>query len=55
MSHELAGRRPGSLRFGKIVHGIVEIKIVVEHAIHKVFQVVDADMAKQALDYVGDV
>ncbi len=37
----------------EIVHGIVEIEIVVVHAVHEVADVVDAGHREAALDHVG--
>ncbi len=44
---------PGIAKIGKIVHGIIEIKIVVEHAVHEIFQIVDAGHGEAAFDYIG--
>src|ERR1700739_4081003 len=43
---------PGIAEIGKIVHRIVEIKIVVELSIHKIFQVIDAGHGEAAFDYI---
>ena len=53
MSHEKLAINPGIAEIGKIVHGIVEVKIVVEHAIHKVLQVVDTGHSKAAFNHIG--
>src|SRR6266404_268223 len=44
---------PRIAKIGEIVHGIIEIKIVVEHAVHEIFQVVDARHGEAAFDYIG--
>src|SRR6266567_1541684 len=44
---------PGITRVGKVIDGMVEIKIVVVHAIHEVPQVVDPGHRETTLDHVG--
>src|SRR6266567_1643588 len=44
---------PEITRVGKVIDGIVEIKIVVVHAIHEVPQVVDPGHRETTLDHVG--
>jgi hypothetical protein len=44
---------PGIAHVGEIIDGIVEIEIVVVHAIHEIADVVDAGHSETALDYVG--
>src|SRR6266404_5142537 len=44
---------PGIAQVGEVVDGIVEIKIVVIHPVHEIFQVVHAGHSEAALDDVG--
>src|ERR1051325_5604621 len=43
---------PGVGKIGNVVHGIVEVKIVVVHSIHEIAQVVNAGHGEAALDDV---
>lgn len=44
---------PGIVKIGEVVDGIVEIKIVVVHAVHEIADVVDAGHGEATLDDVG--
>src|SRR5690349_10089630 len=43
---------PGVGKIGDVVYGIVEIKIIVVHAIHEVLEIVNAGEGEAALDDV---
>jgi len=45
--------KPGIAHVRKIIDGIVEIKIVVVHSVHKIAQVIHARHREAALDHVG--
>src|SRR5882724_8520999 len=44
---------PGMAHIGEVIDVVVEIKIVVVHAVHEVFHVVNAGHGKAALDDIG--
>src|SRR6266404_1457034 len=44
---------PGIAHIGEVVDGVVEIKVVVVHAVHEIFHVVDAGHGKASLNDIG--
>src|SRR6266481_9216341 len=44
---------PGVVEIREIVYGIIEIKVVVVHAVHEILHVVDAGHGEAALNHIG--
>jgi hypothetical protein len=44
---------PAVGKIGKVIDGIVEVKIAVVHAIHEISEIVDAGHGKATLEYIG--
>src|SRR6267378_5648740 len=44
---------PRIAHIGEVVDGVVEIKIVVVHAVHEILHIVDAGHGETALDHIG--
>src|SRR6266446_212935 len=44
---------PGIAHIGEVIDGVVEIEIVVVHAVHEIFHVVNAGHGKASLDDIG--
>ena len=43
----------GIAHIGEVIDGVIEIKVVVIHAVHEIFYVVDAGHGEAPLDHIG--